>query len=193
MTSMPPPPEGNQPGQSAPQPHQGGYQAAPQFQPGGAPQVPTRAPKSIQFAKYAMWAGALVQLLALPLLFVTMGTMRETIEEELAAAGQAVDPSVVDAAVMAGLVFAGVMIVLGVILWLLIAFFTGRGKGWARIVGTVLFGLYVLSMLASIAQPTPAINLIMNVLTLIIGGVAVFFLWQKDSTAWFQAHKGPRY
>lgn len=191
MTSMPPPPEGNQQGGPQQPAYQGGYQAAPQFQPG--PSVPTSPPKSVQFAKYAMWAGALVQLLALPLLFVTMDTMRTTVEEELAASGQAVDPSVVDAAVIGGLVFGGVMIVLGVILWLLIAFFTGRGKGWARIVGTILFVIYALSMVSTILQPTPAVNIVMNVLTLVIGAVATFFLWQKDSTAWFRAGQAPRY
>lgn len=91
-----------------------------------------------------------------------------------------------------GLVFTVGLGLIGVLLWVLMAWLNGKGKGWARIVATVLFVLFVLSFLASFAQATATMTLVVNVLVLIAGAAATFFLWQKDSTAWFQAHKAPR-
>ncbi len=49
----------------------------------------------------------------------------------------------------------------------------------------------VVSFLFGLAQSNPGLTLVMNVIVLIIGGVATFFLWRKDSTAWFKSHKAP--
>lgn len=183
MSTMPPPPGGDQ----------SGYQPAPQYQAGPSHGTPAMAgpPASIVKAKYAMWAGAVMQLLAIPVELLMRGQTREIVEESLRDSGVAYDASTVDTAVAAALGFGVVLSVIGAALWLLMALLTSKGKGWARIVAAVLYGLYVVSFLFGFVQPNPPITLVLNVVVLIIGGVATFFLWRKDSTAWFRAHKAP--
>lgn len=57
--------------------------------------------------------------------------------------------------------------------------------------GSVLFGIYVVMTLSSLVGASADLSLVVNLLGLVAGAVATFFLWQKDSTAWFQAHKAP--
>ncbi|WP_435202155.1 hypothetical protein [Janibacter sp. GS2] len=183
MSTMPPPPGGDR----------SGYQPAPQYQAGPSHGTPamTGPPPSIVTAKYAMWAGAVMQLLSIPVELLMRDQTREIVEESLRDSGVAYDASTVDTAVAVGLGVGVVLSVLGAALWVLMAFLTGRGKGWARIVATVLYGLFVVSFLFSFVQPNPPIALVLNAVVLIIGGVATFFLWRPDSTAWFRAHKAP--
>ncbi len=205
MSSIPPPPGGEQygdqygsqpgPGQQPAYPpapgSQPGYAAAPGYQ--DPPQVgapaPTSAPASIVRAKYAMWAGAVLQVLSILAGFFLIDDMRTAVEDAMSEAGTAIDPAAVDLAVTAGLVMSVVIGLIGTALWLVTAWLAGRGKGWARIMATVLFVLYVLSFLVNLTQPQPMLSTIVAVVMLIVGAVALFFLWQKPSTAWFQAHK----
>lgn len=187
MSVMPPPPGGDQPGyESAPQYQQQGY-------PGGMPApVPASAPASILRAKYAMYAGAALQLVGIVLAFFNRDAARTQIEKAMEDQGLPYTESTIDAAMTLGLAVGVGIGLIGVVLWLLIAWLTGKGKGWARIVATVLFVLFVFSFLSSFLQPTPMPTLVLNALVLVAGGAAVFFLWQKPSTQWFQAHKAPR-
>ncbi len=179
MSSMPPPP--------------GGYESAPQYSGGQGPGGPalTGPPKSIVYAKYAMWAGAVFQLLGMLPSLIMRDEMREIAEESLRDSGASYDQSQVDMAVNIGLGVGVLMGVLGAALWVLMAFLTGKGLGWARIVATILYGIFVVSFLCSFAQPNPPAATAISAVVLLIGGVATFFLWRKDSTAWFQAHKAP--
>ncbi|WP_277454174.1 hypothetical protein [Janibacter sp. DB-40] len=184
MSAMPPPPP--------PGGDQSGYQPAPAYSsPGGHPGGPvmTTAPPSIVRAKYAMWAGAVLHLITVFTSFLGMDDMRAQLEEALTEQGVAFTDGTIDAALAVGMAISVGMGVIGVVLWLLMAWLNGKGKGWARIVATVLFALFVISFLFSFAQAT-AVTMIVNTLVLLAGAAAIFFLWQKDSTAWFRAHKG---
>lgn len=186
MSAMPPPPP--------PGGDQSGFQPAPAYSsPGGHPggQVMTTAPPSIVRAKYAMWAGAVLHLITIFTSFLATDDMRAQVEESLTDEGIAYTEGTIDAAMALGMVVTVGMGVIGVVLWLLMAWLNGKGKGWARIVATVLFALFVISFLFSFAQPAPAVTVVVNVLVLLAGAAATFFLWQKDSTAWFRAHKAP--
>lgn len=186
MSAMPPPPpsEGGDPS---------GFQPAPAYSSPGAQGGPvmTSAPTSIVRAKYAMWAGAVLQLVTILTAFVGRDDMRAQVTDSLDQQGVPYTESTVDAAMTLGIGVSVFLGVVGAILWVLMAWLNGEGKSWARIVATVLFALFVIFFLFSLAQATTAVTLIINVLVLIVGAAATFFLWQKDSTAWFQAHKAP--
>ena len=66
------------------------------------------------------------------------------------------------------------------------------GKGWARVVSTVFFGIDTLSVLAGLVGSTGGGGLtrIYAVLVWVIGLVAIIFLWQRSSSEFFRA---PRY
>ncbi len=83
--------------------------------------------------------------------------------------------------------FAVIEAIIVIALWLWLASACKRGKGWARITGTVLFGIHTIGMLGVITSPHRDLGLV-KVLTLIgwlIAGAAVVFLWRRESGAYF--------
>jgi serine/threonine kinase PknH len=74
-------------------------------------------------------------------------------------------------------------------LWLGIARACRNGKSWARVAGTVLFGLHTLGFLGVLADPHPGIGLtkVLTTLSWLIACGAVVFLWQRPSSTFFQA------
>lgn len=148
--------------------------------------VPTR-PKSVDLAVTLMRVGAVLSLLGMLMVFFMGDAMREAVETSLRDSGLSATGSEVDAAVALGTGFGVVMGLIGVALWLWMAHANGKGRGWARITATVFFGLFVLSTLASFAQPAPAISRVATLLQLVLGAAIVFLLWKKESSAWFSA------
>jgi hypothetical protein len=78
-------------------------------------------------------------------------------------------------------------------LWLGIARACRKGKNWARITGTALFGLHTLGFLGVLINPHAGIGLA-KPLTLVgwlIACAAVVFLWHRQSSAFFRAAGTP--
>jgi hypothetical protein len=59
------------------------------------------------------------------------------------------------------------------------------GRNYARITGTVLFGLNSLFLLLSLARPHASLGLVFNVLVWLAGLGAVIMLWRGESAPWF--------
>jgi hypothetical protein len=76
-------------------------------------------------------------------------------------------------------------------LWLGIARACKRGKNWARITGTVMFGIYTLGVLGVLADPHPGFVLtkVLTAVSWLIGCGAVVFLWQRPSSAFFRGSR----
>lgn len=149
--------------------------------------APPERPKSLDLAVTLMRVGAALSLLGLVLVFFMGDAMREAVETSMQDTGTEMTPEAVDAAVAVGTVFAVVMALIGVALWLWMAHMNGKGRGWARILATVFFGLFALSSLASLAQPAPALSRVATLVQLALGAVIVFLLWKKESSAYYDA------
>ena len=78
-------------------------------------------------------------------------------------------------------------------LWLGIARACRSGKSWARVTGTVLFGVHTLGFLGVLASSHPGLGLakVLTTLSWLIACGAVVFLWQRPSSAFFQAAAAP--
>lgn len=74
-------------------------------------------------------------------------------------------------------------------LWLGIAQACRRGRNWARVTGTVLFGIHTLGFLGVLANSHPGIGLtkLLTFVGWLIACGAVVFLWQRPSSAFFRA------
>jgi hypothetical protein len=180
----PPPPQG-QPGGY---PQQGGYGAAPQMSGGGmAAPVDVSKPKSIELAVKLMYVGAGMAVLGILSAFLLKGTVEDSVREGL---GDSATQSEVDAAITAGMIFAIVIGLISVGLWILMAKMNEAGKSWARIVATVLGALSILLTLLSFAQATSPVQLILNIIGVLLAGAILFFLWKPESTAYYQAKSG---
>lgn len=161
-------------------------------QPYGAPQPPAEQPGSVRTAVMLMRVGALLSLLSLLTTFLFRDQIRDQVEETLEAQGTTITADTVDAAVAVGTAFAVFFGLIGVALWLWMAWANGKGKGWARIVATVLFALSAVSFLFSFTQPQPLLNTVVGLVNLVLGAAIVFLLWKRESSAWYAAMSGPR-
>ena len=91
---------------------------------------------------------------------------------------------------LAGLAFGVVVLsLIEVGLWLGIARACRRGKSWARITGTALFGLYTIGALSVLGNPHAGIGAAkaLTVVSWLIACGAVVYLWQRPSSAFFKA------
>ena len=82
-----------------------------------------------------------------------------------------------------------VLSLIEIALWLGIARACRNGQSWARVTGTVLFGLHTLAFLGVLANPHPGIGLtkVLTIISWLIACGAVVFLWKRPSSAFFSA------
>jgi uncharacterized membrane protein (UPF0136 family) len=69
-------------------------------------------------------------------------------------------------------------------MWLWMARAAGRGRNWARILSTVLFGLATLQLTGS----RGVVPVFCAALTWLIGLAAVWLLWRQSSSAFFKQY-----
>ncbi|MBA3309042.1 MAG: hypothetical protein H0U28_03145, partial [Nocardioidaceae bacterium] len=84
--------------------------------------------------------------------------------------------------------FAIVFGLIGVGLWLWMAWANGKGRKWARVVATVFGVINVLSFLFVItagSATTP--SLIVSVLSVLVGVAALFYLYRPDASQFYSA------
>ncbi len=140
------------------------------------------APPPVLTAVKLMYAGAAISTVSLILTLVDIGGLKSAIEKAkpswTASQVNSYDRFVVSLAIVSGLI--------GIALWLWLAWANRNGKNWARILGTVLFGLATLDLVGVFSQPKTLLGLIFPVLTWLVGLGAVWLLWRPDSTAFFK-------
>jgi len=147
-----------------------------------APQRPWR-PTSVVTAAWLMYAGAAASLLGM---LVDVSVISQ-VKTDYLNHHPFVNPASANAAAGAGdvVTIIGSLICIGLWLWLAAA--CKRGHGWARIVGTVLFGINTLGFIVTIARPgIPAIKSV-HLLIWLIGLVTVIQLFRRQSSEFFAA------
>lgn len=178
-------------------PQPGQYPAYPQYPgPAGMPAKPP-IPKTVQNAFYLMLAGAALQLLSGIAALGSVSKIRDTIRSQ----HPDYTSTQVDSAVRIGETFAIVLVLIGIGLWVWMAFANRAGKNWARITGTVFFGLDSLSLVIGLAASSTntvsttkasPFSVIVGILVWLAGLAAVIMLWNKQSSAYFSPQQyGP--
>jgi hypothetical protein len=145
------------------------------------------APQSITRAVQLMYAGAVASLIGIIIALTTLSSIKSQIISK--------NPSLTTTQVNnAEHVAIGILIASGLIgaaLWLWMAQSSKAGKGWARIVSTVLFAIQTINVLAGAAAvASGGASRIYSIVIWLIGLGAIIFLWQRSSTEYFKA---PRY
>ena len=159
----------------------GGYQPFP-----GGSQVPDQrgpAPKSVINAVRLMYAGAAMSGVAAIVGLTAIGSLRTALKDQT---NPVLTTSQVNLAVD---FFIGGVIVVGLIgigLWIWMAFMCKAGRNWARITGSVFLAIWTLLLLSSLSRPSAVATLVVNILGWLIGLGAVILLWRKESTAFFK-------
>jgi serine/threonine protein kinase len=178
-----PHPQGYSGAQASPAPPRG---YLPNAQPAGYPQPyqvgrppATQLPASMRKAIGLMYAGAGYALVeAIGVIVVASAIISK--HPVRATAGQVTVGGVVALTV--------VLSVIEIALWLGIARACRAGRSWARVTGTVLFGLHTLGFLGVLVNPHSGLGLtkVLTTLSWLIACGAVVFLWQRPSSAFFQ-------
>jgi len=145
-----------------------------------APQRPWR-PTPVLAAAWLMYAGATASLLAMFIDIAVIGQVKTDYLRHHPFVNPANANSLAGAGVLGVLI--GSLISIGLWLWLAAA--CKRGYGWARTVGTVLFGVNTLSFLATVGRPGIASIKSIHFLIWLIGLVTVIFLWRRQSSDYF--------
>lgn len=140
------------------------------------------APNSVQTAVKFMYAGAALSLVELIVGLITIGSVRSAIKKAFphytASQLHAAEVTSVAVGVVVGLISIG--------LWVWMARANGAGHNYARITGTVFFGLNTLFLLLSLARPHASLGFIFNILVWLAGLGAVIMLWRKESGPYFK-------
>jgi hypothetical protein len=152
--------------------------------PGGAalPETPRPpAPASVRNAVKLMYAGALASLVGIVVDLATLSATKSAMEKRFPnltpEQATAQELPLIVSWIVGGLV--------GAALWILLARASQRGRNWARITGTVLFGVATVEAFGSLVVPEAALVKIFWLLTWLIGLGAVVLLWQRGSRAFF--------
>jgi hypothetical protein len=172
----------------------------PPMQPGdmpgpGAQTAPAAVqPQSIQRAVLLMRVGAGLSLLSILITVLTRDSLRSQVTRALRRSSTTLTAQQVDTAVTVAVSIAVVVGLISVGLWLWMASANAKGRGWARIVATVLGVLSVLSLLSSVAQgQMTTLNLIVSLVSLVLAIVILVLLWRKESSAYYEAVKAQRH
>ena len=86
------------------------------------------------------------------------------------------------------LVFAAINVALYV--WM--ARSTIRGRRWPRVVTVVFTILSVIGLLGSIGQPSPALSVVVSLVSVGLQGSALWFMFREDSSVFYREHEGYR-
>jgi len=161
------------------------YQPYPTPGQGPLPQRP-EPPQPILNAVKLMYAGAGLSAVSFIVGLVTLGSLKTIIRQN----APTLTTSQVNSAVTIALVFAGFFGLLGIGLWIWMAWANRGGRSWARIVATVLFGLDTIGLLSSFARAHTGVSLILTILIWLVGLFAIIFLWNRESSAYYQFNSG---
>jgi hypothetical protein len=144
---------------------------------------PRTVPESVRRAVRAMYGGAAASLIYLVSSVVTQGSTKTAIEKRFPNLTASQVSTQQHALLIAGITSG----LIAIAAWILIARASQAGKNWARITGTVLFGLATLDALGGLVNPVAVPVKILAFVIWLFGLIAVVRLWQANSTAYFKA------
>ena len=148
------------------------------------PQRPAPPTPVVQAVKL-MYAGAIVSAISLIITLATVGSLKTAIHN----ADPTLRASKLHSAEVAAVAVAIIFGLIGIGLWLWMAYANKAGKNWARITATVFFGLDTLSVLTSFRQAEPVLSRLISILIWLIGLGVIVLLYQRESSAYFGASK----
>jgi hypothetical protein len=140
------------------------------------------APPSVRNAVNLMYAGAVASLVYAIIFIATLSATKSAIEQH----SPQLPMSQVNGMQHALMTSAIVDGLIGAALWIFIAQACKSGKSWARITGTVFFGINTVGVLGGLTIPLAAPVKIFALVVWLVGLAAVTLLWRGRSSAFFR-------
>jgi hypothetical protein len=154
------------------------YPAGTQLPEAVRPPIPPQVANAVR----AMYIGAAASLLGIVVDILTVGATKTAIERR----SRHLTTSQINASqhvLVIGFIVGGLV---GAAVWIFLARACQHGQSWARIVGTVLFGLATVDTIVGVTAPVAGAVKLWAILPWLIGLVAVILLWQRPSTTYFK-------
>jgi hypothetical protein len=142
------------------------------------PQAPRIAPRPVLNAVKLMWAGAFVEAVTLVIGLATISSTKVAIHKD--------NPKLTSQQIATSVNVDLAYVALSIVLWIVISLACRRGMSWARMTGTVLFGLNTLTILLAVSRFSAGIGILINLLVWLVGLGAVILLWRRESSAFFR-------
>ena len=175
------------------QPYPTGGGSNMQYPAGGNSNLAERPPQpqSLRIAVILMYAGAALTAVGLIIILAFVHRFRSAIATSVrnARTTRPYTAAQIHAAQTGGVIAVVVVLLIIIGLWVWMAWANGRGRGWARIVASVLDGLYTLYFLVSLRRlggPSVLLALIW-----LAGSAAVIFLWRRETTQYIAQSQAP--
>jgi hypothetical protein len=160
------------------QPYPGGTQMP---EPSSRPPIPPSVSRAVQ----VMYVGAAASIIGI---IIDMTTLSSTKAEIIRRSSKPLTSAQVTNAEHFAVGLFIVSGLIGAALWVWMAQTSKAGKGWARIVSSVLFGIDTISVIAgSAAVASGGATRIYGIVVWLIGLAAIILLWQRPSTAYFKS------
>jgi hypothetical protein len=140
------------------------------------------APPSVLNAVKLMYAGAGLSALGLILEFVGLSGLKKALHD----ANTALTPAQVHSLEIATVAIFAIVGLIGIGLWIWMAFATKAGHNYARIVSSILFGLDTIFLLLGISRTGFQLGNVVSILVWLAGLGAIVLIWRKESSAYFQ-------
>ncbi|MGY4643288.1 hypothetical protein [Cellulomonas sp. URHB0016] len=164
------------------EPGPSGMPVAPRYEAQQAAVPPVERPSTITRAVQLMYVGAALSLVGIVVAWAT----KSQLHDQIAEASPTLSASGVDTAVTAALGIGTFVGLVGVGLWIWMAFANGAGKSWARILSTVFGGLSVVSTLIGLRNAT-GVTIVLQLVSLVLAVVILVLLWRPASSAFYQS------
>lgn len=140
-----------------------------------------RPPSPVVTATWMMYCGAAFSLLDTLVNLAIVGELKAAfIKRHPFVSGTTVKS--LAAADSAGVLIGGLLVTA---LWIWLAAASRQGRGWARTVGAVLFGIDTLILLVTLGQPGIGATKAISTIVWLIGLVTVVLLWQRRASEYF--------
>ena len=151
-----------------------------------APERPA-PPRSVFLAVRLMYAGAALTAIGMVVSVVAVAVggenaLRASHKHATLAQLHATQNFLITGAIVSGLVEIGA--------WLFMARANRSGLKWARIIASVLFALNTLNFMGHMLGKVTIGNIAYSVALWLVGLGALYFLWQKDASAYFADRSG---
>jgi len=141
-------------------------------------------PASVHLAVRLMYAGAVASVLNAGVDVATVSATRRAIVKLAGPAGAGA-PGRLSHALVGGFVADGLI---GVALWLLIAWGCRNGMAWGRILGTIVCVIATVDLVVILATGLLSVPARLGwAVVWLLGLIVIVLLWRRDSSAFFRA------
>ncbi|GAA2055588.1 MULTISPECIES: hypothetical protein [Leifsonia] len=147
---------------------------------GGAPVAP---PQQVNIAFWLYIVGAALSLISLIISLATIGSLKGDLQRQLAAQGQQISDSALNATVTASVTVAIVFGILYIAAYVLFAVFMRRGANWARIVLLIVTVLSLFGILGGFG---------LGAARVVVGVIATILIFLKPANEYFSAVKASK-